>query len=342
MKKRSRLICAMRVLCFAAAGAASVPALAGDEQDTVARIARFVQGRLITADSIVYRAAGVTGAIDTAGKLYLSIDADPLYRMETRGGSESKAYGLFLDAIPANAKCGEVEAARSIDGTNFGVREGNEFVRLGDALRKVMQELPAIESSFPMIKPSATDLEKIRACARTYSAKADALPFESIQVYSRDVVLTAVQRTLTRSSMFEYGLGEETPVTRIVVTPKKGHSSADFSIEVRAVAVMHCDYEGPHLELDKWKEGVSAARRLPGRKGVFQVNARSLDTKTPKFPKYTQAELRRAIGAHFGEPRIATAEEAKPCSPFLRGHRFIVKHQSKVVHELSMYFPGGC
>jgi hypothetical protein len=332
----------MRVLCFAAAGAASVPALAGDEQETVARIARFVQGRLITADSIVYRAASVTGAIDTAGKLYLSIDADPLYRMETSGGSESKAYGLYLDAIAANAKCGEVEAPRDIEGTDFGVREGSEFVRLSDAIRKVAPELTPFESSFPMVKPNAAHLEKIRTCARTYSAKAAALPFDSIQVYSRNVVLTGVGRTVKASSVFEHGMGEETPVTRVVVTPKKGHTAADFSVEVRGVWVRQCDYEGPHLELDPWKEGLSAARTLRGRKGVYQVTARTFDTKPPKFPKYTQAELRRAIGSHFGEQRIATAEEAKPCSPALRGHRFIVKHRSKVVHEISMYEHSGC
>lgn len=135
-------------------------------------------------------------------------------------------------------------------------------------------------------------------------------------------------------------MGDYRPVTHITVTPK-ARKSQPFSVQVQGVSVMNCDYEGPQIELDSWKLGLTPARALRRKGNTFQVAADML-TLMPPFPAYTQEELRLAIGKQLGTSEMSSIEDAKPCKPLLRGHRFTVKYGPETVQELSVYTPGGC
>lgn len=166
-------------------------------------------------------------------------------------------------------------------------------------------------------------------------------PYSRIQAWAGSALLTEAGSTAGKVTTFEYDLDAHATLSHIVVRPTPG-VSGPFSIEARAVTVMRCDYEGPHLELDDWKQGLSAPRALRRRGERFIVDAGILSMPMPAFPPYASRELKRAIRDAYGEPGFARADEAQACAPFLRGHRFTVRHRGAVVHTLLIYQPGGC
>ncbi|MDD2990980.1 MAG: hypothetical protein PHI64_18745 [Zoogloea sp.] len=165
-------------------------------------------------------------------------------------------------------------------------------------------------------------------------------PFSRIQAWAGTSLLAEAHGN-SAVTAYEYDLDAPAAVSHIVVKPTRG-VSGPFSIEARAVTVMRCDYEGPHLELDSWKQGLSAPRPLRRQGQRFLVDAGILSMPMPAFPHYTSRELRRAIRDAYGETGLASTDETQTCAPFLRGHRFTVRHQGAVVHTLLIYQPGGC
>ena len=329
------------LLLATAASFAPISTHAADSQNLAGRIARFVEGRLIVVNDIAYRAADVNGIVDTAGKLHLTVDADPLYYLQpiAEGSSEG---GRLKYTIPAHAKCGQLEASREIEATDFSLRQGNSFVGLENALRTANIAMPEMDSSHRLLEMSAADVQKMRSCARAVEAHARAQPFHAIRLHSRDVTLNEVRRTATPKSGFEIGHDHETSLTHLVVVPKTGHSAADFSITVSAVSVMHCSDDHMGIELDKWKKGFSPEKALSRKGEVFRIGERTLQTEVPAFPKFTRTELRRAMKAQVGETGLAAEKDAKLCAPALQGHRFFVKHKGKVVHEVAVSYASGC
>ena len=104
--------------------------------------------------------------------------------------------------------------------------------------------------------------------------------------------------------------------------------------------MIHCDYEGPHIELDNWMQGLSEPKELRREGDVFYVEER-LNQEMPKFPSYTQTELRQALGSVSGNS-LASEESAKTCAPALRGYRFNIKYGSELVQQISVNIPLGC
>ena len=166
-------------------------------------------------------------------------------------------------------------------------------------------------------------------------------PFSRIQAWAGSTLLAEADGSAGAVTAYEYDLDARATVSHFVVRPAPG-VTGPFSIEARAVTVMRCDYEGPHLELDGWKQGLSASRPLRRQGQRFVVDAAILAMPMPAFPQYTSRELRRAIRDAYGETGLASADETRTCAPFLRGHRFTVRHRGAVVHTLLIYQPGGC
>jgi hypothetical protein len=323
-------------------GLAHLPARAEAPNNVVAdRIANFVQGRLIAQGGAIYYAAKVNGRVNNRGELTLETEVDPLYAIELIQGPYGADGGVsYYDvSIPTNAKCGALGLPTKLASTDISVRKGNQFINLRDALP--VSDLPSFSSSYRPFNISEKDLAMVRACARSVSAKVAAMPFGGIQVYAGESLLTEVIRTTERSTSYERDLGDDNPITHISITPKAGMTEP-YSVEVQAVSVMHCDYEGPHIELDNWKQGFSTAKAFRQKGNIFYVDASTLDSTLPTFPPYTQKELRQAIRKHFGEVGMSSIKEAEPCAPFLRGHRFRIKYGSDAVQDISVYTPGGC
>lgn len=166
-------------------------------------------------------------------------------------------------------------------------------------------------------------------------------PFSRIQAWAGDGLLAESDGSGGKVTAYEYDLDTRTPLSHIVVQAAPG-VSGPFSVEARAVAVMRCEYEGPHLELDSWKQGLSSPRLLRQRGKRFIIDDSIRTMPMPAFPQYTSRELRRAIKDAYGETGFADADETRTCAPFLRGHRFTVRHRGAVVHTLLIYQPGGC
>lgn len=307
------------------------------------RIASFVQGRFIVDGSAIYYAVKVKGEIEANGELTLEMEVDPLFLAESTQGPyrADSTVDYWSLAILPNAECGAPGLPTRLTTTDISVRMGDRFINLRDALQNSIAALPPFNASNRPLTLSEKDFARVRACAKTVATKVNAMPFEKMQVYAGETLLTEVRRTIEKSMIYEYELGEDSPVTHISITPKAGKTEA-FSVEVQAVSIMYCDYEGPHIELDNWKQGLSTAKTLHQKGHVFYVESSMLDSTLPTFPSYTQKELRQAIRKHFGEEGMSSIKEAKPCAPFLRGHRFRVKYGPDVVQEISVYAPGGC
>jgi hypothetical protein len=329
------------LLLAAAASFASASTHAADSQKLAGRIASFVEGRLIVVNDIAYRAADVKGTVDTTGKLHLTVDADPLYYLQPIAEGSSEA-GRLKYTIPAHAKCGQPEVSREIASTGFSLRQGNSFVGLENTLRTANIAMPEMDSGHRLLELSASDVQKMRTCARAVEAHARTQPFHAVRLHARETVLNEVRRTATAKSVFELGHEHETSLTHLVVVPKKGYSAADFSITVSAVSVMHCSDAHMGMELDKWKQGVSPEKALSRKGEVFQIGERTLQSEAPAFPKFTRTELRRAMKVQRGEKGLASQADAKLCAPALQGHRFFVKHKGEVVHEVSVRYASGC
>lgn len=326
----------------------ALPALAANPADpaprpgvasaTLDRIADFVQGRLISQGGVIYHAGRVRGRLDAEGQAELVLDVDPLFEIDLVPGADGLGHGV---ALPADAACGLAGLPTRLSGTNFSVRQGQGFVDLSVALAAIGLAWP--DAGNRPVKIAGPDLARLRACAKVMAARADALPFESIRVEAGDERIVEIGRTTTAATLVERELGDERVLTRLTIEPKPGHTGP-FSVDVQSISAMQCDYEGPHIELDGWKEGASEARplRRSGKGPVFAIDPTQLDATPPPFPAYTQTELRAAINQHRGSPGLSTIEEATPCGPILRGYRFTVSYQSTVVQTLSVYWPGGC
>ena len=74
--------------------------------------------------------------------------------------------------------------------------------------------------------------------------------------------------------------------------------------------------------------------------GTSLAHAGILAMPMPAFPHYTSRELRRAIRDAYGETGLASTDETRTCAPFLRGHRFTVRHQEPpLVRRFTLVVP---
>jgi hypothetical protein len=324
-----------------AMGCGLAAAAAPEEQADL--IASFIEGRFVMEGSVIYRAARVSARIE-GGKLSLKIEADPLYTLEQRSIRLNSHGGtaLYENFLPGEAKCGLPELRSRIEGTHIGVKAGERFLNLREALEGKFGELPSFESTNVPVVIGDTDLKTIRACAKEVAAKADAIPFAAIRIYAGDSMLAEIARTTSAQPWGqERELGDDQPITRVRVEPKSAYKGR-FSVQIQAISVMSCSYEGPHIELDGWKRGLSPLRALRADGRDFLVDPALFDGEPPKFPGHTRAELHEAIRAHWGVAELSPEDEPHGCAPFLRGHRFVVKYGSRVVQEIFIYNPGGC
>ncbi|MFM9880287.1 MAG: hypothetical protein ACKVOO_07750 [Burkholderiaceae bacterium] len=347
------LVCAWPVVALAQTAVTSNVARAN-------AVASLVQGRIVVQGKAAYLAAGVRAvnaqAQPGAGVAWqLSIDAAPLFEL---AGPDAPEYDadkrpFYPYRIAAGARCGGNGLNQQMMGTNFLLRKGQEFIDLSHMLAgSDLAVFSNIGSAYVTARISDGDMQQLRACARSIQAGIDALPYEKIELRSQDALLYTLPRSTSKRSQFEYGLGDAQNLGWLALTPnaKLGAAAQDFTLEAQSVWVMHCDYEGPHIELDNWKQALSApkAQRLMPDKPAdkllgglrFAVDLGNITA--PQFPAYTPTELRRAIKAHWGEKGLASVAEAKPCAPAERGHRLVLRWRGEVVHEIDVFQPLGC
>lgn len=332
----------MIILAVSGCGRSSVAAGATSAATELKAVAKSLNGRLIIAGATFYRVSHVQSIDATEGSATLHAEGDPLFEAEYSGNPDGNDGGrLYYDVrLSSKAKCGAPGASTSVHTSNFLIFHQGQFVTLGEAFK----EAPIRSSDRPINRVTPAMLERLEQCAKQLAEIADAMPFRKIGIYAGSQLLTEVARTFTSSSTYEDGPGEEliAKMSHVSISPKNAKALDDFDVQVRAVSVMHCDYEGPHVELDGWKQGLGPAIRLERKGQSFLIGSNVLGSKMPPFPAYTETELRHAIARYWGETGLATKEQAKPCAPFLRGFRFYVRYRSKIVQEIFVAYSGGC
>lgn len=306
-------------------------------------VAAALEGRLVVGGATFYRVARVLSIDEQDGLATLHAEADPLYEGQYAGNPEGQTSDgrLYYNArIDPEAACGLPGASTRLDTSNLLVFHQGAFVTLREAFPGM--RLRAWERPINFVAPQT--LAKLRQCAGQRAQAADAMPFRSIAVHAGAQRIAEVGRTSAAAFHYEEEPGEELigAMTHLAITPKKHAAPGDFTVSMRAVSVMHCDYEGPHIELDRWKQGLGPEVPLRRAGAKFMVAPRALAASAPPFPRYTPTELRRAIAQHWGNAGLASSEEARPCQPLLRGYRFAVRYQSRLVQELFVAFAGGC
>lgn len=310
-------------------------------------ISKYLEGQLIIGGATFYRVSRVLNLTEQEGMVTLHAEVDPLMPAQYSGnpdGMEGKRpyYDVGLES---QATCGISGLATTLQTSDFLVfdKKTKTFI----PLKELFPEMPWRSWDRPFNRVTENILHKIQQCSKKIATAADAMPFQKISVYADKKRITEVARTSELSYTYEEDLGESviSHITHFTIVPRKHLDINDFEIRMRAVSVMQCDYEGPHVELDRWKQGLGNEIILLRKNNQFILNASDLQPATtplPKFPAYTKTELRRAIAQHFGNPGLASTKEAQPCQPFLRGYRFYVYYQSALVQEVFLTFPGGC
>lgn len=314
------------------------------------KIAVFLRGRFVLEGDTMYFVSEAHAQVDGSGKLTFEMQVDPIYQFDflaedlDAGGSA----GHYLMSIRQGAACGPEGAATRIEdaaSVGLSVRKGNDLIDLHDVLRNAFPRDAASLPYFPSnVRPaslSEADWRRVRACEESIADRAAALPFSRVEVYAGRDKLAEVFRPRADSLVVGLGVGEDIAVTAVAVKAD-AEKVADFSVEVQAVSSVTCDYEGPHVELDNWKQGFSAPKNVRRKGDKFVIDPGVLEPVVAPIPAYTGKELRRAINAHSGQPGMSTPEEAKPCSPNFRGYRFTVKYQGRAVYRIDVYEAGGC
>lgn len=305
-------------------------------------VAASIDGRLIIAGTTFYRVSRVHSIDDSEGTATLHAEGDPLLEGKYSNSPDGNQDGrLYYDvSVAEKATCGVPGASTSVNTSNFLIFHKGQFVTLADAFKDV----PIRSSDRPINRVPSAVLARVETCAKQMASLADAMPFRSIGIYAGEQLITEVARTFTSASTHEESPGDDliSKMSHVTVSTKDGKALEDFEVRVRAVSVMHCDYEGPHLELDGWKKGLGPEIRLERQGQKFLIGADVLAEKMPSFPAYTGTELRQAIARQFGNTGMATKEEAKPCAPMLRGYRFTIRYRSRVVQEIIVAYAGGC
>lgn len=305
-------------------------------------VAKSLNGKLIIAGATFYRVSHVQSIDESEAGTTLHAEGDPLFEAEYSGNPDGNDDGrLYYDVrLSSKATCGVPGASTSVHTSNFLIFHHGQFVTLGEAFKDAQIQ----SSDRPINRVTPAILKRLTKCAKQMAEIADAMPFRKIGIYAGSQLITEVARTFTSSSTYEEGPGEEliAKMSHVLISPRNARALDDFDVQVRAVSVMHCDYEGPHLELDGWKQGVGPAIGLERKGQRFRIGSDVLASKTPPFPAYTRTALRQAIAQQFGNTGLATKEEAKPCAPFLRGYRFYVRYRSKIVQEIFLAYAGGC
>lgn len=324
-----------------ASGTSPAPASASGPADEQA-LAKSLLGRLIVAGTTFYRVAEVESIDAVGGSPTLKAEGDPLFEAAYSGNPDGEARGRsYYDVtVPPSARCGAANASTRIDTSNFLVFHQGEFVPLAEAFPQAGLR----SNDRPVNRVTPALLSRLNACAKSQAALADAMPFRRIAIHAGSDLITEVTRTHSDMAAHEEFPGDEliAKMSHVAITPKPGRSLKDFAVQVRAVSVMRCDYEGPHIELDAWKQGLGPWVQLERKGDHFRIGASLRKSAMPAFPSYTQTELRRAIAQQFGNSGLASKQESKPCAPFLRGYRFHIHYRSQLVQEISLDHAGGC
>lgn len=342
-KRNSRTALALAASLFAAS-TCCYSATSGTTSATseLKAVAKSLNGKFIIAGTTFYRVSHVQSIDESEGSTTLHAEGDPLFEAEYSGNPDGNDGGrLYYDVrLSSKATCGVPGASTSVQTSNFLIFHHGEFVTLGEAFK----DAPIRSSDRPINRVTPAMLGRLEVCAKQMAEIADAMPFRKIGIYARSQLITEVARTFTSSSTYEEGPGEEliAKMSHVSISPRNSMTIDDFDVQVSAVSVMHCDYEGPHLELDGWKQGLGPAIRLERKGQRFLISSDVLASKLPPFPAYTRTELRQAIARQFGNTGLATKEDAKPCAPFLRGYRFYIRYRSKIVQEIFLAYAGGC
>lgn len=310
-------------------------------------VARVLDGKLIIGGTTFQRIAAVRSIDESEGMLTLSADVDPLFNAEYSGNPDGKDEQgrLYYDVkLAADATCGAPGLDTVLNSNNFLVFDGAEFVTPREYVAQALPGRTVVSGERPINRIAPALLARVLACAQEVRQRADALPFSRLALYAENAdLMLEIRRPASKQTAYEEDLGEASiaQLAYIEVEPRAA-AIEEFSIEVRAISVMHCDYEGPHIELDDWRQGQSEPKRLKRAGNRFLLGPAALATETPDFPKYTHDELRRAIAESMGETGLATEEAAAPCAPFLRGQKLTIRRGSEVVHEILLTYPGGC
>lgn len=304
------------------------------------RIASAIRGKLVASGAGFYYAAKARAYVDQDRGLQIETTALPLFSdVSVPGPYGPRGVSYYTLAIAPDAVCGDPSLPGELSTSSLSVFNGVHFVSVKEVLP--LNDVAKLAPDAPPLHIGDADLLRLRACQREVQTKVAALPFESIRVFAGDTTVFELLRPLQSTHLAERGLGDDDLITHVIITPKPGMKEA-FSVDVQAVSVMQCSYEGPHLELDDWKRGYSSVTPLRRLGDRFVVPPEVLTGPMPAFPRYTRKELRRAINKNWGEPGLAPIEHAEPCSPMLRGHRFKVRYGTKVIQEFAIHFASGC
>jgi hypothetical protein len=334
----------LAALSAAVCSTAWLPATAADtapSAPTPQAVATSLEGRLIVAGMTFYRIARVESIDDAEGSGTLHAEGDPLFPVEYLKPETNENGRISYEVGPPDdAKCGVTGMGTRIDTRDFAVFHQGRFVPPAEAFGGDSFRSPDMPSG--RVTPAV--LQKLEACGKKLAKIGDAMPFRRIGLYAHGQLVTEVARTLSSSAFFEEFPGDDeiAKMSHVAITPKDGRSLDDFEVEVRLVSVMHCDYEGPHIELDEWKHGESPAMRLKRSEDRFVIGVDVLAAPMPAFPAYTETELRQAVARHFGEDGLATEAEYTPCAPYLRGYEFTVRYRARPVQEIFVANAGGC
>ena len=308
---------------------------------TAEQIAAFIEGKLIVHGAIFY-VADANAHIDAAGELALDMAVIPLYEVAFVQGPYAADGGVAYYDININpkAECGfPALAPTTLSDTGISVLVGQQFLNLHEALP--FAQLPKFTASSRPLLLNKQQLAHVAACSKDTAAKVAAMPFVAIELFAGQERLMAIEHTANLQTTYERELGDERVISHVRISAKPT-MTGQFSVELESYAVMHCDYEGPHIELDAWKQSRSSAVPLKRQGTDFHVDLNTALMEMPPFPSYTATELRQAINDYWGLPGLAPAEQAQTCAPMTRGLRFIVKYQHQVVQEIIINTPGGC
>ena len=344
---REHAATAVRLLAAVILSLVLTSTLAAQEQTRppLNQVAALLTGALVMDGDTIYRVVEVRTLEYTHYGLALSADADPLFGDLIGWTPDGEDHGrpYYRLKLARDTPCGRPLMPNELIAAHPRVLDGTRFIPMDEFLANRFPDMTPPQRPDPDIRTTPAQRDILQACAAHLADIGDAKPFSEISLRAQDQLLAALRRSLSETWSYDEGVGEEIQyrLGHIEITPRQGAMIEDFSVVFQTVSIMHCDYEGPHLELTDWKRAYSPPVQLERRGQRFAIPPAAL-TFEPPFPAYTQAELRRAIGQLFGSEESASASDAEPCAPTLGGYRVTVSYRSRTVQEMWIWFAGGC
>ena len=319
----------VRTLSLAAADAVAV------KEKKPEKVASFLEGKLIAHDDAVYyvrRArAGYLGRGE-GNEIAFNLDVTPLYRIARALGGDA----LRDTVIAPGAECGASDLPGEVNDAQLRAQQDNGFFDLGAVFKSAFPASPGMVTygDNTPLRFSAGDMRQIESCAKAINEAWESGAIKTLRIGAKEIP-PSLQRSWSVP-----GDGEHGPELAVSLEMAPGQKT-DFFVEAQSVSAMQCK-EGV---LHRWKRSLSPAWRLRGQLheeialGYFYADEDTVQAvDSPKFPAYTQDELRRAIHVELEREGMASEADAKACAPAIIGYQYTVRNPSDIVK--TVYNPG--